>query len=657
MALPLDEGIKRRVDAYRDNPAALEKNYQMNQELLDLLALQKIKSEKDAAARELQMSQQQNPQTIAQQRGEEAINRTKEDIAKQVGGIAAQQQQQQRGGPPPGPPPGPQMAGIANQPAPNMARMAGGGIVTFQAGTEVNVSDEDLAKMKVTKRAWEAMSAQDKAIRLAAIRGEPMPQVEGADPTLRGRKGSMRPALDAAGAQAAARDLYGNPIARSITGRSGFEGISTAKDRLEQAEAAQRKRENIRQQGMSARQLAQLNPITPFSNPTPAQNAGILAEQKRMQQGQLGLPAGSTPPAQTPQTAPAYALSNPQMNKPSTILPEDKTGLRAALDPNLEGRAASNEGLMRGAAFGLQSRVDQDPTAARTTARGAADKYLNRSGIADLYGKQLGDRQALNQRLAADRKSNNLYDLLSYAGGEGALANIGRAATDRRRAEQLQNRADLEAEQAIEQKGTSADINVAKAALAEGRSAFEITSADRQNATTAQTTLFNSIGRSISDTAKRGLDVTKANMTAEQKEDALKMQKAIAQLGANAKIAVAEYNGKIMKRGQDIDKLVKEATDRKTLLGAQIQVDKELAKVDSDIAAQVIEAAKLDVKLMKLTGPERDAEIKRLTEIARLANKQTRTSLLRTQKLIRRRLTGSLNQPGGPPSAVQGFTP
>ena len=60
---------------------------------------------------------------------------------------------------------------------------------------------------------------------------------------------------------------------------------------------------------------------------------------------------------------------------------------------------------------------------------------------------------------------------------------------------------------------------------------------------------------------------------------------------------------------------------------------------------------------MKLTGPERDAEIKRLTEIARLANKQTRTSLLRTQKLIRRRLTGSLNQPGGPPSAVQGFTP
>ena len=128
-------------------------------------------------------------------------------------------------------------------------------------------------------------------------------------------------------------------------------------------------------------------------------------------------------------------------------------------------------------------------------------------------------------------------------------------------------------------------------------------------------------------------------------------------LGAKTKIAVAEYNGKIMKRGQDIDKLVKEATDRKTLLSAQIQVDKELAKVDSDIAAQVIEAAKLDVKLMKLTGPERDAEIKRLTEIARLANKQTRTSLLRTQKLIRRRLTGSLNHPGGPPSAVQGFTP
>ena len=86
--MAIDQQIQEKVDAYRNNPEALQKNYQMNQDLLDLLALQKIKSEKDAAARELQMSMEQDPQTIAGQRGEEAIGRTKDDLVKQVGGVA-----------------------------------------------------------------------------------------------------------------------------------------------------------------------------------------------------------------------------------------------------------------------------------------------------------------------------------------------------------------------------------------------------------------------------------------------------------------------------------------------------------------------------------------------------------------------------------------
>ena len=42
--------VEDRVAAYRGNPAPLQQRYQMSQDLLDLLALQKIKSEKDAAA-------------------------------------------------------------------------------------------------------------------------------------------------------------------------------------------------------------------------------------------------------------------------------------------------------------------------------------------------------------------------------------------------------------------------------------------------------------------------------------------------------------------------------------------------------------------------------------------------------------------------------
>ena len=47
----IDSLVDRKADAYRSNPAALEKKYSQNKELMDLLAMQKLKSEKETAAR------------------------------------------------------------------------------------------------------------------------------------------------------------------------------------------------------------------------------------------------------------------------------------------------------------------------------------------------------------------------------------------------------------------------------------------------------------------------------------------------------------------------------------------------------------------------------------------------------------------------------
>ena len=142
--MAIDQQIQEKVDAYRNNPEALQKNYQMNQDLLDLLALQKIKSEKDAAARELQMSMKQDPQTIAGQRMAEEGKRTKDELVKQVGGVAGQIEQQkqrnlQRAA-----------AGVASQPAPNM-RMAGGGIVSFAPGGDVTSEKIEEAERKFSR--------------------------------------------------------------------------------------------------------------------------------------------------------------------------------------------------------------------------------------------------------------------------------------------------------------------------------------------------------------------------------------------------------------------------------------------------------------------------------------------------------------------------
>lgn len=132
MAYGIEGEIQSRMDAYRGNPQMLQQKYAQNQELIDLLALQKLKSEKEAAARDMQlkMAQQQAAQgrspTVKDQREQEVMGMTKQEIAQQMGGIAQQRQQDQQK----------KMqqlmqSGVATLPAPGLARMAGGGIVAF----------------------------------------------------------------------------------------------------------------------------------------------------------------------------------------------------------------------------------------------------------------------------------------------------------------------------------------------------------------------------------------------------------------------------------------------------------------------------------------------------------------------------------------------
>jgi hypothetical protein len=139
----IDQAIQSRLDAYRGNPQALAQRYQMSQDLLDLLALQKIKSEKEAAAREmqLQMAQQQGqPPTVAQQREQEVMNMTKQELAQRVGQVGQQQMQQQQAALQR------MMGGLAAAPGaqnvmPEQA-MAAGGIVAFNGEEESLVGGE-----------------------------------------------------------------------------------------------------------------------------------------------------------------------------------------------------------------------------------------------------------------------------------------------------------------------------------------------------------------------------------------------------------------------------------------------------------------------------------------------------------------------------------
>ena len=189
----IDNQVNQKVDAYRQNPQALQQRYQQNNELLDLLALQKIKSEKESVANEMKMEMQQSPKTIAQQREAEVLDLTKKEmgrnlgeVTKEVGGTAQQQQAVQQknmqrmaaAGPQPQPRPqaGPQQA------MPNMPRMAGGGIVAFQNGGGVGggargaAAAKLLAGLQLTPQQYQALPPEGKRQVQQALQSQAAPQ-------------------------------------------------------------------------------------------------------------------------------------------------------------------------------------------------------------------------------------------------------------------------------------------------------------------------------------------------------------------------------------------------------------------------------------------------------------------------------------------------
>jgi len=175
----LGEMVSRKKDAYQSNPQALQQRYQQSQELVDLLALQQLKSEKEAAARNMQMQMQQNPATIAQQREQEVLGMIKQEQGRKLGDVAQRtagtlgqinkrsQQNMQR---------------TAKQGLPAMggpqkpAMMAGGGIVAFSNGMSVSAPEKpgffsqfSLPDMDAVRRREERIEKEKERLRALGI--------------------------------------------------------------------------------------------------------------------------------------------------------------------------------------------------------------------------------------------------------------------------------------------------------------------------------------------------------------------------------------------------------------------------------------------------------------------------------------------------------
>lgn len=147
----IDQQVTRMMDAYRGNPGALVRSNQVSPDLLKLMALQRLKAEKESAMRELQLAQAPEMQglpTVADQREQELLGMTMQQMAQQVGDVAQQKQQAEK-----------QnlqrllQSGIASAPGAQAAAqpraMAAGGIVAFngQRGSDVQDPAARMAEM------------------------------------------------------------------------------------------------------------------------------------------------------------------------------------------------------------------------------------------------------------------------------------------------------------------------------------------------------------------------------------------------------------------------------------------------------------------------------------------------------------------------------
>lgn len=140
--IPMDREVDELAEVY--SPQQLQQKYKVTQELMYLLALQKVQSDMKAAQNQLAMSQQQQPGTIKDQMEGQVF----QEKLRQVSGTIAQQEAQRR----------------QQQPRPQQPRpqpmMASGGIVGFTKGGEV--TDEQLQRYGYTREQFNLLPDDQK---------------------------------------------------------------------------------------------------------------------------------------------------------------------------------------------------------------------------------------------------------------------------------------------------------------------------------------------------------------------------------------------------------------------------------------------------------------------------------------------------------------
>jgi len=581
MAYGIDDVVQDKVDAYRGNPAALQKRHAASKELIDLLALQKLKSEKDSAARQMQMQMDNKPQTIAQQMEAELVGQTKNEMLQGVAGVmktnqAKQQANMQRvagAGLPKSAAAAPPQ-GLAAQPKPNMQQMAQGGIVGYAPGGEVQEKSDKIAKIR-------ARTDIDESIKYQMIQA------------LLGKQGYKDPTTlddDAAKAQKvrAARDMAGDPKAMNPT--LGLDALKSGPTKMVGGDYKDRGAMNVVTKGMQGNALG--TGALRGEGEVPDPMAGVGDD---MMAG-LGGPAIEPPAA--PEVKPddgiaALRAAVDNVPKPVDVpMPKDTSSISfdaAAYKPDM---TKANE-YKAGIATKFRDMMAQDPAAAAAAKRKEAlayidytdeEKALRQANIDELKGIEK-KRYGSEDQLRRDRLIQNLISASGSTVG-GALASGARGSI----AERDKQRAGIDSLMAARQKAQTEQMDksqaIRKTAYGEG------TSAENQAYENIRTGVSGLRGLS-SDAEKRAVAdadrLASLNIAKENKS----MQNRQMELRASLQIAEQIFRGKESRYKGDVTVAVK-------VIEATMAKEKNAITAQHNAAIQAIQEGQGRTQLTKV---------------------------------------------------------
>ena len=419
--MAIDQEIAQRVDAYRGNPQALQQRYAANQELLDLLALQRLKSEKDDAMRKVQMEMEQNPQTIKQQKESQLLEMTKQDLTNQTAGIMQNAQKKQQKN----------MQRVAKQGSANPQqvqkmqaglgalaqrqqqqgqapmRMAAGGIVAFKEGG-ITQADIDAYRRGGGQSRRSRAKMTDEQIR-AILERAAGPDTSGYE-MVQTRRGLRRKPMALA------------PVELEAP-------IETAELEEKDVETA---------------------PVIPKIDVEPTTGGPVVTEE-----------VDQKPPveAEAPQGLAAMLQEN-KLKAPEI----DMTGINA-------NQAGKN--ILEGAGIG-----EQDPNAARKLARDDAATFLGRDDKRNKMNDYLKELKALDvsQQDPKKMRDEQISAFLRGTAGGGSfgqtMAGGSQGMADERSAQEKSSRDRLLSRLNIEKSAMDMDLDIAKSAQSSGDSAY-----------------------------------------------------------------------------------------------------------------------------------------------------------------------------------------